>query len=69
MQIPWLEIGLVLLLVVINASPWDERKQTEREAVLQARARETGCAMRFGVFLQTRRGIVRYGHEPKVRRD
>ena len=33
------------LLVVINASPWDERKQTEREAVLQARARETGCAI------------------------
>ena len=33
------------LLLVINASPWDERKQTEREAVLQARARETGCAI------------------------
>ena len=35
------------LLVVINASPWDERKQTEREAVLQARARETGCAIAY----------------------
>ena len=33
------------LAVVINASPWDERKQGEREAVLQARARETGCAI------------------------
>ncbi|CAM0999768.1 NAD+ synthase [Rhodanobacter sp. Root179] len=33
------------LIVVINASPWDARKQVEREAVLQARARETGCAI------------------------
>ena len=33
------------LIVVINASPWDERKQDEREAVLQARARESGCAI------------------------
>ena len=35
------------LLVVINASPWDERKQVEREAMLQARARETGCAVAY----------------------
>jgi NAD+ synthase (glutamine-hydrolysing) len=35
------------LLVVINASPWDERKQAEREAMLQARARETGCAIAY----------------------
>jgi NAD+ synthase (glutamine-hydrolysing) len=35
------------LLLVINASPWDERKQAEREAVLQARARETGCAIAY----------------------
>ncbi|HEY8328733.1 MAG TPA: NAD+ synthase [Rhodanobacter sp.] len=35
------------LIVVINASPWDERKQAEREAVLQARARETGCAIAY----------------------
>jgi NAD+ synthase (glutamine-hydrolysing) len=35
------------LLVVINASPWDERKQAEREAVLAARARETGCAIAY----------------------
>ncbi|GAA0889818.1 NAD+ synthase [Rhodanobacter soli] len=35
------------LLVVINASPWDERKQAEREAMLQARARETGCAVAY----------------------
>ncbi|KQZ71303.1 NAD synthetase [Rhodanobacter sp. Root561] len=33
------------LIVVTNASPWDARKQVEREAVLQARARETGCAI------------------------
>ena len=33
------------LIVVINASPWDNAKQAEREAVLQARARETGCAV------------------------
>jgi NAD+ synthase (glutamine-hydrolysing) len=32
------------LIVVINASPWDDAKQAEREAVLVARARETGCA-------------------------
>jgi len=32
------------LIVVINASPWDDAKQAAREAVLQARARETGCA-------------------------
>ncbi len=35
------------LVVVINASPWDEAKQVEREAVLQARARETGCAIAY----------------------
>ncbi|HEV7122706.1 MAG TPA: NAD+ synthase [Rhodanobacter sp.] len=35
------------LIVVINASPWDDRKQDEREAVLQARARETGCAIAY----------------------
>jgi NAD+ synthase (glutamine-hydrolysing) len=33
------------LLVVVNASPWDPAKQAEREAVLRARARETGCAL------------------------
>jgi NAD+ synthase (glutamine-hydrolysing) len=33
------------LIVVINASPWDAAKHTEREAVLTARARETGCAI------------------------
>ncbi len=35
------------LLVVINASPWDAAKQAEREAVLVARARETGCAIAY----------------------
>ena len=35
------------LLLVINASPWDERKQFEREAALQARAQETGCAIAY----------------------
>jgi NAD+ synthase (glutamine-hydrolysing) len=35
------------LIVVINASPWDDRKQGQREAVLQARARETGCAIAY----------------------
>ncbi|WP_049623989.1 NAD+ synthase [Frateuria defendens] len=33
------------LLVVINASPWDDAKQAVREAVLTARAQETGCAI------------------------
>ncbi len=33
------------LLVVTNASPWDDAKQAEREAVLVARAKETGCAI------------------------
>lgn len=33
------------LIVVINASPWDAAKQAGREAVLQARATETGCAV------------------------
>ncbi len=35
------------LLVVINASPWDRDKQSEREALLAARARETGCAIAY----------------------
>ncbi|HEY8683655.1 MAG TPA: NAD+ synthase [Rhodanobacter sp.] len=35
------------LLLVINASPWDAAKQGEREAVLVARARETGCAIAY----------------------
>jgi len=35
------------LLLVINASPWDEAKQAGREAVLVARARETGCAIAY----------------------
>jgi NAD+ synthase (glutamine-hydrolysing) len=35
------------LLLVINASPWDDGKQAEREAVLVARARETGCAIAY----------------------
>ncbi|MEW9624442.1 NAD+ synthase [Rhodanobacter geophilus] len=35
------------LVVVINASPWDDAKQAEREAVLVARARETGCAFAY----------------------
>ena len=35
------------LLLVINASPWDGMKQAEREAVLVARARETGCAIAY----------------------
>ena len=35
------------LIVVINASPWDDHKQGDREAVLQARARETGCAIAY----------------------
>ncbi|MEP7184729.1 MAG: NAD+ synthase [Rhodanobacter sp.] len=35
------------LLLVINASPWDAAKQAEREAVLSARARETGCAVAY----------------------
>ncbi len=33
------------LIVVVNASPWDDAKQAEREAVLVERARETGCAI------------------------
>lgn len=32
------------LIVVINASPWDDAKQAAREEVLVTRARETGCA-------------------------
>ena len=33
------------LIIVINASPWDDAKQTTREEVLVARAKETGCAV------------------------
>ena len=33
------------LIVVINASPWDDAKQTTREEILVARAKETGCAL------------------------
>ncbi|HET9818146.1 MAG TPA: NAD+ synthase [Rhodanobacteraceae bacterium] len=33
------------LVIVINASPFDVAKQAQREAVLAARAWETGCAM------------------------
>ena len=32
------------LIVVINASPFDAEKQAQREAILAARAKETGCA-------------------------
>ncbi len=35
------------LIVVINASPWDGHKQDRREAVLRARARESGCAIAY----------------------
>jgi NAD+ synthase (glutamine-hydrolysing) len=35
------------LLLVINASPWDDAKQRAREEVLAARARETGCAIAY----------------------
>ncbi|MEW5298073.1 MAG: hypothetical protein WDW36_001234 [Sanguina aurantia] len=35
------------LLLVINASPWDDDKQSTREAVLVARALETGCAIAY----------------------
>jgi NAD+ synthase (glutamine-hydrolysing) len=35
------------LLLVVNASPWDTVKQAEREAILVARARETGCAIAY----------------------
>jgi NAD+ synthase (glutamine-hydrolysing) len=35
------------LLVVINASPFDMAKQAQREQVLTARARETGCAIAY----------------------
>ena len=33
------------LIIVINASPWDDAKQTVREDILIQRAQETGCAM------------------------
>ncbi|HET6554835.1 MAG TPA: NAD+ synthase [Dyella sp.] len=35
------------LIVVINASPWDDAKQAERERVLTDRAKETGCAIAY----------------------
>jgi NAD+ synthase (glutamine-hydrolysing) len=35
------------LIVVINASPWDDAKQAGREAVLAMRAKETGCAIAY----------------------
>ena len=35
------------MLLVINASPWDMGKQAEREAVLVARACQTGCAIAY----------------------
>jgi len=35
------------LIVVINASPWDDAKQLARESVLVARAQETGCAFAY----------------------
>src|SRR5690348_11295 len=35
------------LVIVINASPFDVAKQASREAVLVARARETGCAIAY----------------------
>ena len=35
------------LIVVINASPFDAEKQLQREAVLTARAKETGCAIAY----------------------
>jgi NAD+ synthase (glutamine-hydrolysing) len=35
------------LLLVINASPWDDAKQATRESVLAMRARETGCAIAY----------------------
>jgi NAD+ synthase (glutamine-hydrolysing) len=35
------------LIVVINASPWDDAKQAAREAQLTARATETGCAIAY----------------------
>jgi NAD+ synthase (glutamine-hydrolysing) len=35
------------MIVVINASPFDTAKQAQREALLTARARETGCAIAY----------------------
>ncbi|MEI7037589.1 NAD+ synthase [Fulvimonas yonginensis] len=35
------------LIVVVNASPWDDAKQAAREEQLIARARETGCAIAY----------------------
>ena len=35
------------LVIVINASPFDTGKQAQREALLAARAKETGCAIAY----------------------
>jgi NAD+ synthase (glutamine-hydrolysing) len=35
------------LIVVINASPWDDAKRAAREEVLVTRAKETGCAFAY----------------------
>ena len=35
------------VIIVINASPFDAAKQAQREVVLAARARETGCAIAY----------------------
>jgi NAD+ synthase (glutamine-hydrolysing) len=35
------------LVIVINASPFDVAKQAQREALLAARAKETGCAIAY----------------------
>ncbi|HET7611152.1 MAG TPA: NAD+ synthase [Rhodanobacteraceae bacterium] len=35
------------LVVVVNASPYDVAKQARREAMLAARAKETGCALAY----------------------
>ncbi|HTV85304.1 MAG TPA: NAD+ synthase [Dyella sp.] len=35
------------LIVVMNASPWDDAKEAGREQALVARARETGCAVAY----------------------
>jgi NAD+ synthase (glutamine-hydrolysing) len=35
------------LIVVMNASPWDDAKEAGREEALVARARETGCAVAY----------------------
>lgn len=35
------------MLLVLNASPWDMHKQAERESMLVARARQSGCAIAY----------------------